>query len=204
VITDAIQKLVDRIDLDEAEARSAMEDLMSGQATDAQVAGFLTALRMKGETAGELVSFARVMRERAEPFWEGERPAYPSHPGHLRYRRRSPGNVQHLDGVCFRGCGGIGPSRETRESIRFQHVWQRRCTGSSWGRHPDASRSASQCSCGRGNRASSCAQRFHRSMKHVMPARTQLKFRTVFNLIGPLANPALPQVSGTRSFFRRI
>jgi anthranilate phosphoribosyltransferase len=37
------------------------------------------------------------------------------------------------------------------------------------------------------------AQRFHRSMKHVMPARTQLKVRTVFNVIGPLANPALPR-----------
>ncbi|HTG74829.1 MAG TPA: hypothetical protein VMB70_13730 [Terriglobia bacterium] len=78
MITDAIQKLVDRIDLDESEARSAMEDLMAGQATDAQVAAFLTALRMKGETAGELVSFARVLRERAEPFWDGERPANPA------------------------------------------------------------------------------------------------------------------------------
>ena len=75
MITDAIQKLVDRIDLNEAEARSAMEDLMSGQATDAQVAGFLTALRMKGETASELVSFARVLREKAEPFWDGEVPS---------------------------------------------------------------------------------------------------------------------------------
>ena len=72
MITDAIQKLIERIDLTEAEARSAMEDLMSGQATDAQVAAFLTALRMKGETAAELVSFARVMREKAEPFWDGE------------------------------------------------------------------------------------------------------------------------------------
>ena len=68
MITDAIQKLVERQDLTAEEARSAMQDLMSGQASEAQIAGFLTALRMKGETAAELVAFASVMREKAEPF----------------------------------------------------------------------------------------------------------------------------------------
>mgnify|MGYP001365032078 CR=1 FL=1 len=75
MITDAIQKLVDRQDLTEREARSAMEEIMSGQATDAQVAGFLVALRMKGETAQELIGFARVMQEKAEPLWDGDAPA---------------------------------------------------------------------------------------------------------------------------------
>jgi len=63
MITDIIQKLVDRDNLSEIEARHAMEELMAGRATDAQVAGFLTSLRMKGETASELATFARVMRE---------------------------------------------------------------------------------------------------------------------------------------------
>src|SRR5438270_2523838 len=72
MITDFIQKMIDRIDLTEQEARAAMEEIMAGQATDAQIAGFLTALRMKGETAQELIGFARVMREKAEPLWNGE------------------------------------------------------------------------------------------------------------------------------------
>ena len=63
MITDIIHKLVDRINLNEAEARHAMEELLTGRATDVQVAGFLTALRMKGESALELAAFARVMRE---------------------------------------------------------------------------------------------------------------------------------------------
>ena len=66
MITDFIQKMMDRVDLTEQEARGAMEEIMAGQATDAQIAGFLTALRMKGETAEELIGFARVMREKAE------------------------------------------------------------------------------------------------------------------------------------------
>src|SRR2546421_9945374 len=74
MITDFIQKMIDRVDLTEDEARSAMEEIMAGKATDAQIAGFLTALRMKGETSQELVGFARVMREKAEPLWDGEIP----------------------------------------------------------------------------------------------------------------------------------
>src|SRR5438094_8666079 len=72
MITDLIQKMIDRINLTEPEARASMEEIMAGQATDAQIAGFLTALRMKGETATELIGFARVMREKAEPLWDGE------------------------------------------------------------------------------------------------------------------------------------
>src|SRR5262252_10114252 len=72
MITELIQKMIDRVDLSEQEARGAMQEIMAGQATDAQIAAFLTALRMKGETAPELIGFARVMREKAEPFWHGE------------------------------------------------------------------------------------------------------------------------------------
>src|SRR5215467_3902691 len=74
MIVELIPKMIDRVDLSEQEARSAMEEIMAGQATDAQIAGFLTALRMKGETAQELVGFAKVMREKAEPLWNGEVP----------------------------------------------------------------------------------------------------------------------------------
>src|SRR5215813_3531509 len=53
------------------EARAAMDEILAGSVSESQIAGFLTALRMKGETAEELVGFARVMRDRAEPFWDG-------------------------------------------------------------------------------------------------------------------------------------
>src|SRR5438128_5597658 len=74
MINEAIQKLAERENLTEPEARASMEEIMTGQATDAQIAAFLTALRMKGETAQELIGFARVMREKAEPLWDGEVP----------------------------------------------------------------------------------------------------------------------------------
>ena len=194
MITDTIHKLVDRIDLDEAEARSAMEDLMTGQATDAQVAGFLTALRMKGETAGELVAFARVMREKAEPFWDGEdsQPCTPSSwtpaaqaatgRAHSTSRRRRPSSLPaHRVRVAKHGnrsassmCGSADVLEALGVDIQMPLDLLRKAV----------------MDVGIGFLF---AQRFHRSMKHVMPARTQLKLRTVFNLIGPLANPALPQ-----------
>jgi anthranilate phosphoribosyltransferase len=197
VISDVIQKLVDRVDLSEIEARSAMEELMTGQASDPEVAGFLTALRMKGETAGELVSFARVMREKAGNFWEGEAPAV-------------------LD-----TCGTGGDSSGTF-NISTAAAFVVAGAGVSVAKH--GNRSATSL-CGSADVMEALgvniqmpldllrkaiaevgigflfAQEFHRSMKHVMPARTQLKFRTVFNLLGPLANPALPryQIVGVSS-----
>src|SRR4030095_6842893 len=65
IITEAVRALVDRRDLTRLEAAAAMEAIMSGASTDAQIAAFLTALRMKGDTVEELIGFAQVMRQKA-------------------------------------------------------------------------------------------------------------------------------------------
>ena len=64
-IREAIDKLVNRVDLSEAETIDVMNQIMTGEATPLQVAAFLTALRMKGETVAEITGAARVMREKA-------------------------------------------------------------------------------------------------------------------------------------------
>jgi len=186
MITDFIQKMIDRVDLTELQARTAMEEIMEGQASDAQIAGFLTALRMKGETAQELVGFARVMREKAEPLWNGEIPSV-------------------LD-TC-----GTGGDRSGTFNISTAAAFVAAAAGLKVAKHGNRS-ATSRCGSAdviealgidiqmpveRLRRAITdagmgflFAQRFHTSMKHVMPARTQLKVRTVFNILGPLANPA--------------
>ncbi|MGH7423780.1 MAG: anthranilate phosphoribosyltransferase, partial [Candidatus Methylomirabilales bacterium] len=64
MIVQALQKVVQGQDLSREEARGVMEVLMSGEASDAQIAAFLTAMRMKGETPEELTGFVEVMREK--------------------------------------------------------------------------------------------------------------------------------------------
>src|SRR5207244_5370789 len=65
MIKDASDKVVDRLDLTEAEAEAAMHEIMEGQATSAQIAAYVTALRMKGETVEEITGSARAMRAKA-------------------------------------------------------------------------------------------------------------------------------------------
>ena len=197
MITDIIQKLIDRNDLTEDEARAAMEEIMAGQATEAQIAGFLMALRMKGETASELIGFARVMREKAEPLWDGEAPAV-------------------LD------TAGTGGDRSGTFNISTAAAFVAAGTGIRVAKHGNRSAS-SRCGSAdvmealgvdiqmpteRLRRAITdvgigflFAPRFHRSMKYVAPVRMQLKVRTVFNILGPLANPAGArfQVAGVSS-----
>jgi len=186
MITDLIQKMIDRIDLTGQEARGVMEEIMAGQATDAQIAGFLTALRMKGETAQELIGFARVMREKAEPLWDGE-------------------ILPVLD------TAGTGGDRSGTFNISTAAAFVAAGTGARVAKHGNRSAS-SRCGSADVMQALGIdiqmpterlrraikdvgigflfAPRFHTSMKHVMPARTELKVRTVFNILGPLSNPA--------------
>src|SRR5262244_1653034 len=197
MITDLIQKMIDRRDLTEQEARSAMELIMTGQSTDAQIGAFLTALRMKGETAQELIGFARVMREKAEPLWNGE--------------------VMPVLDTC-----GTGGDRSGTFNISTAAAFVAAGAGVHVAKHGNRSASSRcgsadvmealgvdiQMPIDRLRRAIQYvgigflfAQRFHTSMKFVMPARAQLKVRTVFNILGPLANPAAAcfQVVGVSS-----
>ncbi|HXY62027.1 MAG TPA: anthranilate phosphoribosyltransferase, partial [Nitrospirota bacterium] len=67
MIKEAIAKVITKTNLTEAEAEAAMREIMQGEATDAQIASYITALRMKGETVEEITGSARVMREKAVP-----------------------------------------------------------------------------------------------------------------------------------------
>lgn len=186
MIIEAIQKVIDRIDLTEQEARSAMEFIMTGQATDAQVAGFLTALRMKGETAPELIGFAQVMRERAEPFWDGEVLAVLDTCG-TGGDKSGTFNISTAAAFVVAGAG-IRVAKHGNRSISSK------CGSADV---MEALGVDIQMPIERLRRAITdvgigflFAPKFHSSMKHVMPARSQLKVRTVFNILGPLANPA--------------
>src|SRR3989338_10562332 len=65
MIQEAIAKLVEKQNLAQEEAEQVMNEIMEGKATDAQIAGFLVALRLKGETIDEITACAKVMREKA-------------------------------------------------------------------------------------------------------------------------------------------
>lgn len=186
MITDAIQKLIDRENLTEQEARAAMEEIMTGQATDAQIAGFLTALRMKGETAEEVIGFARVMREKAEPLWDGEVLAVLDTCG-TGGDRSGTFNISTASAFVAAGAG-VRVAKHGNRSIssRCGSADVMEALGIDIQMPMDRLRNAIR-DVGIGFLF---APRFHTSMKHVMPARSQLKVRTVFNILGPLANPA--------------
>jgi anthranilate phosphoribosyltransferase len=185
VITDVIQQLVERQNLSQEQARAAMEEIMAGQTTDAQIAAFLTALHMKGETPEELVGFARVMREKAEPFWDGEVLAVLDTCGTGGDRSRTF-NISTAAAFVAAGAG-IRVAKHGNRSVRgpgSADVME--ALGVDIQLPTERLRGAIR-EVGIGFLF---APRFHISMKHVAAVRSQLKVRTVFNILGPLANPA--------------
>ena len=83
-ITEGIQKVVEGQHLSRSEAEMLMDEIMNGKATDAQIASFLTALRMKCETVDELIGFAKVIRAKATPIRLMAQPARPKHAPKMR------------------------------------------------------------------------------------------------------------------------
>ena len=184
-IRQALDAIVNqRRDLSEDEAAAAMQEMMGGEATPAQAGAFLTALRMKGETADEVTGMARVMREHS-----------------LRVDVEGP-----LVDTC--GTGGDG-SGIFNVSTAAAFV-----VAGAGGRVAKHGNRAMSSACGSADvlealgaridlgpeQVAECirktgfgfmfAQAFHPAMKHVAPVRREIGIRTVFNILGPLTNPA--------------
>jgi len=196
IIVDALRALIDRRDLRRIDAAAAMEAIMSGAATHAQIAAFLTALRMKGETVEELIGFAQVMRQKA-----------------VRVRPRGD-EVAALAGtdreMLIDTCGTGGDASGTF-NVSTATAFVVAGGGLRVAKH--GNRSVSSL-CGSADvvetlgvsldlppaRVAQCidevgigflyAPLLHTAMKHVMPVRREMGVRTVFNMLGPLTNPA--------------
>lgn len=183
---EAIQRVTSREDLSATEAAGVMETLMAGEATPAQIGAFLVALHMKGESPGEIAAFARVMRRHAVQV----RPA--------------------ITGQLVDTCGTGGDGMHTF-NISTTAAFVAAGAGIPVVKHGNRGVSSA---CGSADVLSALgvnvstdplvqariveevgiaflfAPLHHPATRHVMAARQEIGCRTVFNILGPLANPA--------------
>lgn len=185
-VMDAIDKVVSKADLTEDEMFRAMEAIMDGGVSPAQIAAFITALRMKGETVDEITGAARSMRSRALSI--------------------GTASEKPLIDTC-----GTGGDRSFTFNISTTAAFVAAAAGASVAKH--GNRSVSSL-CGSADvleklgigidlapdDVGRCIERtgigflfapvFHGSMKHAAAPRKEVGIRTIFNILGPLTNPA--------------
>ncbi len=201
MLNEALEILVRGGHLNSSQAESAMEKILSGEATDAQIAGLLVALRMNGETSEELVGFARAMRRHARPlFPSGHVPDFGVVVDTCGTGGDGSGTFNISTAAAFVVAGaGVRVAKHGNRSIGS------RCGSADvlegLGVNPEhelqlAGRAIEQVGIG-----FLFAPSAHPAMKHAMRARRDLRLRTVFNLLGPLTNPAgaSAQVAGVFS-----
>jgi anthranilate phosphoribosyltransferase len=185
-VREAIEKLVHRADLSEPEMIDVMNQIMTGEATPLQVASFLTALRMKGECVDEVTGAARVMREKADRVRVG---------AHAVLDTCGTGGDQkgtfNISTTCAFVVAGAGVSvaKHGNRSVSSQ-------TGSAdvltaLGVKVDAPRERVERCLAEIGIGFLFAPLLHQAMKYAVQPRRDIGIRTIFNLLGPLTNPAM-------------
>ncbi len=197
MILDALHRIANhRESLNREEARAVMSEVLTGQCTDAQIAALLVALHMKGETVEEIVGFAEAIRSAAAPL--------PIHEDSSLYVSGTGRDA--LVDTC--GTGG-----DTSGTFNISTATALVVAGAGVRVAKHGNRSVTS-KCGSADvmealgvninlppaRMVACleevgiaflfAPAMHSAMKYVQPARRELRLRTVFNLLGPLTNPA--------------
>ena len=185
MIDNAIARLNDGHDLTRAQAREAMREIMGGEATHEQIAGFLVGLRDKGETADEIAGCAEAMREHvlvvtpkrqdlvdtAGTGGDGMRTINISTAAALVAAAAGAGVAKHGNRAASSQTG----SADVLEALGFELELP-----------PEKiARSIDELGFG-----FMFAQAHHPAMRHAAPVRRELGTRTIFNILGPLTNPA--------------
>lgn len=184
-IQSALKKVIQQQDLSRTEMTDVMNQIMTGQATPAQIGGFLIGLTMKGETVEEITAAAEVMRSLATPVEL---------------------NSDHAVDTC--GTGGDGASTF---NVSTASAFVVAAAGGTVAKHGNRSISSSSGSADvleaagvnleiSADKVKQCietvgvgfmfAQKHHGAMKHAIGPRREMGVRTIFNLLGPLTNPA--------------
>ena len=199
----AIAQLVTGQDLNEAQMSAVMQEIMSGQTTDAQIGSFITALRMKGETIDEITGAARVMREKAAIVDTGIDTA--------------SSLLMDIVGTGGDGSGTFNVSTTTAFVVAGAGVpvakHGNRAVSSSCG-SADVLEALGADLTMPPERMADCVRRvgigflfapmLHGAMKYAVGPRRELGIRTIFNILGPLTNPARPNVQLTGVFAKEL
>lgn len=180
-----LDKLVRQQDLTEGEAADAMREVMQGQATPAALAGLLAALVMKGERPSEIVGFARSMREHAVKLSKPAGEVFDT--CGTGGDRSGTFNISSAAAIVVAACG-VKVAKHGNRSVSS------RCGSADvfekLGVNVAAAPAAVERTLHAANIAFFFAPTFHPAMKHAAQTRRDLGFRTAFNLLGPLTNPA--------------
>jgi anthranilate phosphoribosyltransferase len=181
----AIQTVVDRTDLSMGEMSTVMRLIMTGEATPAQIGGFLIGLRMKGETVEEVTAAASVMRDLAAPVQVDK--------DHLVDIVGTGGDSSHTFNVSTASCFVLAAAggrvakhgnRSVSSSSGSADVLE--AAGVKLELGPEQ---VAQCINELGV-GFMFAPMHHSAMKHAIGPRTEMGVRTIFNVLGPLTNPA--------------
>jgi anthranilate phosphoribosyltransferase len=183
-IKSALRQVVAGGSLSQSEARSAMGEVMDGEATPAQLAGLLLALRMRGETADELAGFALAMRERVLPV---EAPAGTIDTCGTGGDGARTFNISTAAALVV-AAAGVPVAKHGNRAMSS-------ASGSAdvleaLGIPIDLAPADASAALKRDGFAFLFAPAYHPAMKHAGPTRRELGVPTAFNLIGPLTNPA--------------
>ena len=184
-IQDAVAKLIDGQDLSRDETVAVMNQIMSGEATDAQIGGFLVSLRLKGETVDEVSGAAEVMRQKATPI-----------------------TTKHKVVVDTCGTGGDGSGTfNISTAAAFVAAGAGLCVAKHGNRAASSQCGSADVLLELGVNVDAdpevvgrCvdeagigflfAVKLHGAMKHAIGPRREIGIRTVFNILGPMTNPA--------------
>ena len=185
MIKEAIIKLTNKENLSYEEAKAVMNEIMSGEASDVQKSAYLTALTMKGETIDEITGSAEEMRNHAVQL---------SHEGDVLEIVGTGGdksdsfNISTTSSLVI-ASAGVSVAKHGNRAASSKSGAADVLESSGCQYHDFTPEECKSC-CRTLVSASCFAQSYHTAMKYVGSIRKELGIRTIFNILGPLANPA--------------